>query len=166
MASNILGCFQNIPVLFAVVALLNASQGSLIWSALSLALATYINIHHAVFLVPSVKLIHERKKRISGFVVSFVVLALALQALSVYLIGRSNYSSVASLTHGWTFQIQGIEPSLSTLWYVGMEMFDRFSVYFTILIGGIPYLLILPLWIRLYRYPDAVVRCHGRLVES
>lgn len=158
LTSNVLVCFQSIPVLFAGLALLNASQGSLMWSALSLALASYIDIHHMIFLLPSVLLIRERRKSMSAFVVSFLVLASAMQALSLHLVGTSNYLFVASMTHGWTFQIQGIEPSLSTMWYVGMEMFDRFSGYFTILIGGAPYLLVLPLLIRLYRYPEALVR--------
>lgn len=109
LTSNALVCFYNVPVLFAVVALLNASQGSLVWSALSLVLASYINIHHAIFLVPSVILIRERRKSISVFLFSFVALASAMQALSLYLVGSSNYVSIASVTHGWTFQIQ--EPS-------------------------------------------------------
>lgn len=160
VASNVFMSFHNLPVLFATVALLNASQGSLVWSSLSLVLACYINVHHAIFLVPSVILIHERRKSVPVFLFSFVVLVVAFQALAVYLVGESNYLSVVTATHGWTFQIQGIEPSLSTMWYVGMEMFDRFSIYFTILIGGAPYLLVSPLWIRLYRYPEAMVRGH------
>lgn len=158
LTSNVFVCFQNIPVLFVLAALFNAFQGSLIWGALGVALASYINIHHAIFLFPSVLLIRERRKSISVFVFCFVVSAAALQALSLYLVGTDSYLFVVSLTHGWTFQIQGIEPSLSTMWYLGMEMFDRFAVYFTILIGGAPYLLMLPLLIRLHRYPEALVR--------
>lgn len=158
LTSCLLVSFQNVPVLFAMIALLNACQGSLIWCSLSLAIASYINVHYFIFLVPAVILIRERRNSIPVFLFSFVALAAALQALSFHLIGRSNYLYVASMTHGWSFQIQGIEPSLSTLWYVGMEMFDRFSIYFTILLGGAPYLLVVPLWIRLYRYPEAIVR--------
>ena len=158
LTSNVFVCFQNTPVLFVLAALLNACQGSLIWSALGLALASYINIHHAIFLAPIVLLIRDRRKSISVFVVCFIVLAAALQVLSLHLVGTGDYLFVASVTHGWTFQIQGIEPSLSTMWYLGMEMFDRFAVYFTLLIGGAPYLLILPLLIRLHRFPEALVR--------
>jgi hypothetical protein len=166
LTSNVFVCFQNIPVLFALVGLLNASHGSLVWSALSLVLASYINVHYAIFVVPSVILIQEGRKSVLVILISLLSFASAMQALSFYLVGTSNYLFVAYVSHGWTFQFQGIEPSLSTLWYFGMEMFDRFSVYFTVLMGGAPYLLVIPLWIRLYRYPEAMVRKSlARLVD-
>ncbi|GAX19859.1 phosphatidylinositol glycan, class U [Fistulifera solaris] len=157
LTSNVFVCYQNIPVLFSLIGLINASQGSLIWGALSLVLASYINVHHALFVVPSVILIRERRKSVVVFLISFLSLASAMQALSLYLVGTSEFLLIAYASHIWTFQFQGIEPSLSTLWYFGMEMFDRFSMYFTVLMGGAPYLLVIPLWIRLYRYPEAMI---------
>ncbi|GAX15248.1 hypothetical protein FisN_1Hh685 [Fistulifera solaris] len=157
LTSNIFVCYQNIPVLFTLIGLISASQGSLIWSTLSLVLASYINVHHAIFVVPSVILIRERRKSIMVFLVSFLSLASAMQGLSLYLVGTSEYLFVAYVSHGWTFQFRGMEPSLSTLWYFGMEMFDRFSIYFTVLMGGAPYLLVIPLWIRLFRYPEVMI---------
>jgi hypothetical protein len=166
LTSNIFVCYQNIPVLFTLIGLISASQGSLIWSTLSLVLASYINVHHAIFVVPSVILIRERRKSIMVFLVSFLSLASAMQGLSLYLVGTSEYLFVAYVSHGWTFQFRGMEPSLSTLWYFGMEMFDRFSIYFTVLMGGAPYLLVIPLWIRLFRYPEVMVRKSlARLVD-
>jgi phosphatidylinositol glycan class U len=38
-----------------------------------------------------------------------------------------------------------------------MEMYGRFSRYFEFLLGGLPYFLIAPLTIRLYRYPSVLV---------
>ncbi|EEC47213.1 predicted protein, partial [Phaeodactylum tricornutum CCAP 1055/1] len=48
-------------------------------------------------------------------------------------------------------------PSLSVVWYLHMEMFGRFHSYFRCLLGSIPFVLVTPLALRLYRYPIVMV---------
>ena len=38
-----------------------------------------------------------------------------------------------------------------------VQMFDRFRPYFTVLVGGFPALFVLPLAMRLHRYPTVLV---------
>ena len=87
----------------------------------------------------------------------FALWSAALQGINWAMVGQDRYVSIVALTHGRTFVITGLAPSLSTLWYLGMELFSRFTRYMTVLIAGTPYLVILPLWIRLSGYPEALV---------
>ena len=48
-------------------------------------------------------------------------------------------------------------PNLGLQWYLQMQLFDRFRDYFAYMIRMLPYLLVLPITIRLYRYPLVLV---------
>ena len=52
---------------------------------------------------------------------------------------------------------KNLYPSPSVLWYLNMELFEQYRTYFAVLIGGCPFLLLIPLTIRLYRYPMVLV---------
>jgi hypothetical protein len=41
--------------------------------------------------------------------------------------------------------------------YMFVQLFDRFRPYFSLFISGLPAMFVLPLMIRLYRYPCALV---------
>jgi hypothetical protein len=162
LSSGVFDCVQNVRTLLVLFAILQACQksGSTVATAFSLAAATYIDIHSVVFLVPAAIFLHERKGQhsTSGLVVLFVVFSVWLQGLSFLLGGPRDYLSIVFTTHGHVFQLAGVAPSLSVLWYFAMEVFQRFTLYFTILLGGLPYLLVAPATIRLYRYPIELVR--------
>jgi hypothetical protein len=162
LSSGVFDCVQNVRTLLVLFAILQACQksGSTVATAFSLAAATYIDIHSVVFLVPAAIFLHERKGQhsTSGLVVLFVVFSVWLQGLSFLLVGPRDYMSIILTTHGHVFQLAGVAPSLSVLWYFAMEVFQRFTLYFTILLGGLPYLLVAPATIRLYRYPIELVR--------
>jgi hypothetical protein len=162
LSSGVFDCVQNVRTLLVLFAILQACQksGSTVATAFSLAAATYIDIHSVVFLVPAAIFLHERKGQhsTSGLVVLFVVFSVWLQGLSFLLVGPRDYLSIVFTTHGHVFQLAGVAPSLSVLWYFAMEVFQRFTLYFTILLGGLPYLLVAPATIRLYRYPIELVR--------
>jgi len=124
-------------------------------------------LHCAVVLLPIATFIGRGDGRSNSSVKSLKVLALSLfVALSFYLHGRafvvvgdrSRYGAIVRETHLRSFRLTRMKPSLSTLWYFGMELFDRFRLFFEILLGGIPYLSVIPLTIRLYRYPIVLVR--------
>ena len=153
------GCFQNLPVWFLLQALVGASSPSArsrssIWIAGNLALATYLDFHCIVFIVPITK---WQAQRISVGV-CFDVISVLLQGLSLMLVGGSKYVSIVVATHGHTFQLANMPPNLTTLWYLGMQVFLRFRLYLTIMLAGLPYLLVVPTAVRLYAYPDVLVR--------
>jgi hypothetical protein len=162
LSSGVFDCVQNFRTLLVLFAILQACQksGSAVATAVSLAAATYIDIHSVVFLVPAAIFLYEKKgqRSTSALVVLFVVCSVCLQGLSFLLVGPRDYLSIVLTTHGHVFQLTGVAPSLSVLWYFAMEVFQRFTLYFTILLGGLPYLLVAPATIRLYRYPIELVR--------
>jgi hypothetical protein len=162
LSSGAFDCVQNVRTLMVLFAILQVCQksGSSVAAAFSLAAATYVEIHSAVFLVPVAIFLYEQKGQgpMSALVVLFVAFSVCLQGLSFLLVGSKDYLLVVLTTHGHVFQLAGIGPSLSVLWYFAMEVFQRFTRYFTIMLGGIPYLLVAPLTIRLYRYPIELVR--------
>jgi len=163
MAAGGYSCFQNLRVWFLLQALVGASSppkrnrsssSSAVWIALTLALATYLDIHCFVFVIPIT--IWQADRESVG--VLFDIFNATLQGLSLVLVGSKNYVSTVVATHLHTFRLQNMQPSLTTLWYLGMQVFQRFRVYFTILLAGLPFLLIAPTTVRLNEYPDVLVR--------
>ena len=122
-------------------------------SALYLALAVYCDAHNLVFVIPI--LLFLRKKSLATFSILFVTLTTCLHGMALILVGQERYLSILVATTCHSFQI-GMAPSLSLLFYFGMELFDRFLSYFTVLLC-MPYILIVPVTIRLYRYPIVLV---------
>jgi hypothetical protein len=74
------------------------------------------------------------------------------------LVGDSKYATVLYSSYGHVMTWKHLHPNFSVLWYLNMEIFERFRTYFAVLIGGLPYLLLLPVTIRLHRYPMVLVR--------
>jgi len=158
IAAATTGCFQNLRVWFLLQALVGASSSrkgsSAVWTALALALATYLDIHCYVFMVPVALL---NNGTLAGGVL-FDSFTAILQGLSLALVGSNAYVTTFTTTHLSTFQLRSMQPCLSTLWYLSMQVFLRFRLYFTILLAGLPFLVIVPTTIRLYNYPDVLVR--------
>ena len=48
-------------------------------------------------------------------------------------------------------------PSMGLHWYMFVQMFDRFRPYFTVFVSGIPAMFVIPLTLRLHRYPSVLV---------
>lgn len=72
--------------------------------------------------------------------------------------GPSQYGNVLFSSYGHVLTWKHLHPNLSVLWYLNMELFERFRIYFAILIAGLPYLMLIPVTMRLYRYPMVLVR--------
>lgn len=178
------GCFQMLPTSLLLFCLYETSRprGSPVLSIVSLSLATYLEIHHVVYLVyvllvlpklliqpkPSPNKNHNKDGTIPWIPIllllfSFVVCLIGLQALSLSLLSSSSFSSstvtpiqLFQATYGlnWKF----LRPSLSVQWYFAIQLFSRFQSYFGALIWSFPYMVVIPLTIRLYRYPLVLVR--------
>lgn len=84
---------------------------------------------------------------------------ICLQGLSLLLVGSSQYGAVLQSSFGHVLLWKRVHPNLSVLWYLNMEVFERYRVYFAILIGGLPYLLLVPITLRLHRFPMVLVSC-------
>ena len=134
LSTAVFGCFSNIKLLCLVIAM----DQSATWIApVALAIAMFLDVSFGVFAI---------------------ALTSAWEQLAV---------SFATL-HGLSYLVTGIikvrgspgtppPPSLSVLWYTYMEFFSRFAPYLRILFGYLPYIVFVPLAIRLYRYPMALV---------
>lgn len=164
LASHVCGSFQNLRTLLVLSALLQSCQtsgGSMAFAAFFLSLATYVDLPSAVFLIPTILFFWKKKKRPQVLILLFVTITLCLQGLSFLIIGSKLYPSVFHSTHLMNvFGLKGLAPSLSLLWYLNMELFERFSLYFTIMIAALPFLIVFPITLRLFRYPIVLVRYH------
>lgn len=120
-SAGVYSCFQNIPAFLLMAALHEflKESGSDMLIALFLALASYIEPHYSVFLVPIILLQFEKqfesivyKKAL--LVLYFLLWSTALQWLSFRLVGPSVYWSVLEASYGCGWNTIG--PSLSTQW--------------------------------------------------
>jgi GPI transamidase subunit PIG-U len=168
-------CFQNVGLACLVTALAECSTprpllrsgsaarcdapSSATMAAFGLAVATYLDVHCVVFLIPMAIWIGAGRAKTLGVLWDFYTCC--LQGLSLLLVGGDNFCSIFATTHLHQFALRGQPPSLSMLWYFGMQMFARFRSYFEFLLGGFPYLLVVPVTIRLHRYPSVLVRLNG-----
>jgi hypothetical protein len=156
VSGSLYHCFQNLAGLCLVASLYEGIDGSYLLAAFYLACATYMEFYHVVFLVPLWlwQSPHHNQKQL--LVIAFFVWFGCLQGLSYGLVGPSKFVNVLQATYGcgWTT----MSPNLSVQWYFAMQLFSRFRDYFGALLTGLPYLLVAPLTIRLYKYPMVLVR--------
>ena len=110
------------------------------WAAFVLAMVAYIEPFLLVMVIPCFQLTKHSK----SFLVFTAVYFTALHLLSFLLVGAFMVNI--------NFPIYS-HPNLGPLWYFTMQVFPRFQLFFQVMFAGLPYLLVLPLMIRLYRYP-------------
>ncbi len=156
LSGSVYGCFQNLPGFFLVATFWEAVRrgGSLWLSTFFLALAAYLELHHIVFLLPLVALPRSRSMSIP-VLISFSVWYGSLHGLSYLLVGPM-LEQVLQATYGVGWRI--IRPSLSIQWYLAMQLFSRFRDYFGALLLGLPYIVVIPISVRLFAYPMVLVR--------
>jgi hypothetical protein len=162
LSGGIYQCFQNLPALFMVGSLYESLRqtGSYSLSAFFLAIATYMEPHNAVFLVPITLWISQQhqpstKNNQLVLLISFGIWSTLLQGLSYSLVGPTKYWDVISTVYGCGWR--NMSPNLSVQWYFNMQLFSRFREYFGAILTGLPYILVGPLAIRLHRYPMVLV---------
>ena len=94
---------------------------------------------------------------VSALWISFAFWFAFLQALTLMLVGKSQFGAVLYSSFGHVFTWKNLHPNFSVLWYLNMELFERYRIFFAVLFAGLPYLLVAPVTIRLYRYPMVLV---------
>jgi hypothetical protein len=162
LSSGVYDSFQNVYcllVLWSVYEMMFRSDKTqrVSLAAVALALATYVHPWSMVFAVPIC--VSQRSVRMASvFAVLFVVCLLWLQLLAFLLLGPEAY---------WTWKpVEALTPNLGPLWYFQMQLFNRFHDYFALMITGMPYLVVIPLTIRLHRYPIVLVSLTIRSARS
>jgi hypothetical protein len=173
-------CWQNIPSLFLVASVYesirsSSSGGSLSMSSLYLAVATYLEPYHIVYVVPIILLSSFNHHNIFPsssaptpstwdlktvkpgvfVIVCFALWSLLLQGTTYSFVGPESYWRVVGAIYGDTWLTTS--PNLSLQWYFRMQIFSRFRDYFGAIFAGIPFVLIGPLCLRFFRYPGVLV---------
>ena len=195
MIANYAGSLRSIWDALALISLYNATKQSYrlsnegipikVKSASStstfLALATYVDVGYAMFLVPILlwRGMMRRKQNESALKIYqrgqsndwrtvlglYLCYLLSLNYLASLLVGGSNteYYKVMAQTmlHNIAFLNQDESgsvpgPSMGLHWYFFVQMFDRFRTYFTIFVAGVPAMFVIPLTIRMCQYPSAL----------
>jgi hypothetical protein len=160
MPGGLYHCFQNLPAFFLLASLYESCRqnGSYSLSSFFLAVASYMEPHHVVFLVPLISLYQQNASCTNVqvmMIVFFGIWSASLQGLSYSLVGPAKYWDVVSATYGCGWR--NLSPSLSLQWYFTMQLFSRFREYFGAILTGLPYLVVPPLAIRFYKYPMVLV---------
>jgi len=153
-------------------------------TALCLAFVTYADMAYAMFLMPillwrgflrsepfptdkSKKTFQSGLARDWKTVLGLYVFYLAcLHLLASSLVGgdwneygkvvlQSTLPNIAFLEQDGSGSYSG--PNMGLHWYFFVQMFDRFRPYFVVFINGVPSMFLIPLMIRLHRYPSAFV---------
>jgi len=153
LSSATYDCFQNVwcfLLLWSIYeTMFNTTKKSRVsLAAVSLALATYGQPWSMAFAVPICQS-QKSFKSATVFASLFLFCVLWFQVLSFLLVGTEAY---------WTWKpVTALTPNLGPRWYFQMQLFDRFHDYFAIMFAGLPYLVVIPLAIRLRRYPIVLV---------
>jgi phosphatidylinositol glycan class U len=106
---------------------------------------------------------HRDWKRV---LVLFIVSTAGLHYLASLLVGGDSSAyrrvlvqtilpNVAFVQQDGSGTVKG--PSMGLHWYMFVQMFDRFRPYFTVFVSGIPAMFVIPLTLRLHRYPSVLV---------
>lgn len=169
LPSSLYGCWQNIPTLFLLASIYEATCGTgyYIFSSCLLAMGTYLELFSVVYSIPAILLFCFTDQRKSTkeasiqfvamiFMASFVTWTLCLHGWAASLVGPREYWKALYAVYGGTWLTTS--PNLSLQWYFRMQLFARFRDYFGAIFLGIPYVLIGPLTIRLWKYPEVLVR--------
>lgn len=125
--------------------------GNLPLGSLGLVIATYEEPFLAVFIIP-LALGFMRQGVSIQVSAGFVLLWGSFMGLLSYLMVGDDYLRVS-------FSFPFFQhPNLGLQWYFQMQVFDRFRNYFALMFAGLKYVLVVPLTLRLHRYPLVLVR--------
>lgn len=149
-------------------------------AAAFLALVTYVDVGYAMLLVPILLwrgMLRDQKQKSSlksqrgqnndwkAVLILYICYTTCLHFLASLLVGgdSNEYKSVmiqtmlpnvAFVDQDQSGSLPG--PSMGLHWYFFVQMFDRFRSYFTVFVAGIPAMFVIPLTIRLHRYPSVL----------
>ncbi|KAJ3114512.1 hypothetical protein HK100_001646 [Physocladia obscura] len=160
---SIAACLSRSSLAFnslAVIAAIHAAVtcGNRVWSMFFLSLATYLSIYPvmlvlpcAIFVAPSNK---QHLQSIFSCAVLFSVFLLAWLGLSNLLMGSWNFIEA---TYGVIILVPDLTPNIGLSWYIFMEMFDQFRLFFLLVFQVFVLAFSVPLTLKFRQYPLFVV---------
>lgn len=148
-------------------------------AAAFLALATYVDAGYVMFLVPtllwrgmlrghhlsSMKYKRGQNNDWKAVLSLYFCYTMGLHWLASLLVGGNSNEykkvmiqtilpNIAFFEQDRSGSVPG--PSMGLHWYFFVQMFDRFRPYFTVYVAGVPAMFVIPLTIRLHRYPSVL----------
>jgi hypothetical protein len=177
LPSCLYSSWQNLPSLFLLASIYQACSDnrSFTISSFLLAIAVYLEPYYVVFSTPAMILFFYGSKTasnkqttssmnstIGSFIGLLALWSMCFQYLTYSLVGRTMYWRVLCDVYGDTWLSSS--PNLSVQWYFRMQLFSRFHDYFGAIFLGLPFVLIAPLTVRLWKYPEALVSADMTLV--
>ncbi len=89
-------------------------------------------------------------------VASFIFWSITIKMLFFFMSIRSSEITLSQLLRvGRSHAL--LSPNIGIQWYLFMSLFERCRQFFIVMSKGLPFLLFIPLSIRFYRYPTALV---------
>ena len=186
-SSTFFHSFYGVTHLLYVEALRQAYCCNISLATLHLAILCYMDdfIHPFVHLIPMILIFLSNKEQhpkyqkqshgisqtILGSIFFFCLWTAFFIQISLFILEDSNHHSSHSwkttLIHPFMHKLQhlDIQPSLSMVWYFYIQMFHRFRDFFVVLLNGISIIFVLPLSLRLWRYPLEMVCLSIRFIN-
>mmetsp|Transcript_14085 Transcript_14085/g.15917 ORF Transcript_14085/g.15917 Transcript_14085/m.15917 type:complete len:505 (+) Transcript_14085:138-1652(+) len=126
-------------------------------STLFLAMLTYMELYNIVFLCPLVCYLQRSKRKMTkAFIVStFITWYFVLNIIS-WMFSASEHG----ILHGVSAlgdQTNELTPNIGMFWYLFMNLFIRHRQFYDVCTKGFPFLFVVPMSLRFYRYPFALV---------
>jgi len=158
--------FQGLFHFVYVAILLRAYNGNAPLAALLLSLWNYFEglypMLHMVSVILLVSRRHNTQKSAMGSIGYFCLWSFFLFYISNALIKDDSKDGAIWMDwvhpHSHNLGYNGLHPSLGVLWYFFIQVFFRFTDFFVILFKAIPCVFLVPLSLRLWRYPLELVR--------
>eukprot|EP00939_MAST-03C_sp_MAST-3C-sp1_P004348 g4348.t1 len=155
---------ESVFYLFVVSSALFAARGGILLSALAWALATAAEPLDALLLMPAILLLVtragrppvSRRRSLSSWILAYIsatltstsvaiALSTSTHSVATFLLDRL-YASPSSTSNM-------LAPNAGLRWYLFQHVFTRFQRYHVLVTNAIPWILSLPIAVRLRDYP-------------
>ncbi|KAJ3392779.1 hypothetical protein HDU84_003517 [Entophlyctis sp. JEL0112] len=160
---SILTCLARSTLVFnslaVVAAVFAATRGSRVASMFFLSFAAYLSVYPVMLILPFGLLIAQAKKldplqSIFSCSVFFAACLMAWLGLSNLLMGSWNF--VAN-TYGVILLVPDLTPNIGLWWYIFIEMFDQFRLFFLIVFQVFVFAFSVPLTLKFNEHPMFLV---------
>ncbi|EMR08654.1 hypothetical protein PNEG_03128 [Pneumocystis murina B123] len=143
---------------FILTSLSYVQRRKSIQSIFFLALATYLSFYPIVLFPPLILILQKndikKKDSISRNIILFLIELLLLLLLSFI---TTNSWDFLSATYGAILSVSDLTPNIGLWWYFFTEIFDSFRLFFVFVFQLHIFIYIIPLCIRLRKYPFFII---------
>ncbi|KAJ3245848.1 hypothetical protein HDU78_008437 [Chytriomyces hyalinus] len=169
---SIVTCLARSMLVFNTAAVVTgvyfAVKGRQVYSMFFLALASYVSMYPVMFVLPCSMLIAKslKVKPFSASPVSFLLFAtftIALLGVSNVLMGSWDF---LESTYGVILLVPDLQPNTGLWWYIFIEMFDQFRLFFLLVFQVFVVAFVLPLSLKFREHPLFVVAVFGIIIAT